>query len=196
MFSLLDKGMSIPTKDSFFQRLSVWIGCAMNKAKKNVTISEGCLISPEAKINPRGGKIFIDKNSTVSCGAIVQGNVTIGENSSVQAYTIIVGYGDVEDKKGEIKIGNNVRIASNVMIIGANHRFQNTDIPIAAQGMDRKSIVIEDNVWIAGNVNIVAGVRIGYGAVIAAGAVVTKDVPEFSVVAGVPAKVIKKLNKI
>ena len=93
---------------------------------------------------------------------------------------------------GKVKIGNNVRIASHCMILGGNHRFDDTTKPICKQGLIRRDIVIEDDVWVAGRVNIVAGVTIGHGSVIAAGAVVTKDVPPYSVVAGVPARVIKK----
>jgi acetyltransferase-like isoleucine patch superfamily enzyme len=77
------------------------------------------------------------------------------------------------------------------MIIGANHRFDDLSRPIAKQGLVRKSVVIEDDVWIGGRVNILAGVTVGRGSVVAAGAVVTHDVPPYSVVAGVPAKVIK-----
>ena len=103
----------------------------------------------------------------------------------------MVGYGDPGDTEGLIKIGNNVRIAPNVMIISANHVFDNTDIPICEQGMDVKPITIEDDVWVAGRVNIMAGVTIGKGSVIGAGSVVTKDIPPYSVAVGVPAKVIK-----
>ena len=121
----------------------------------------------------------------------MQGNIQLGENCSVQYNTLMVGYGDPGDTEGLIKIGNNVRIAPNVMIISANHVFDNTDIPICKQGMDVKPITIEDDVWVAGRVNIMAGVTIGKGSVIGAGSIVTKDIPPYSVAVGVPAKVIK-----
>ena len=115
----------------------------------------------------------------------------LGENCSVQYNTLMIGYGNPGENQGMIKVGNNVRIAPNVMIISANHVFDNTDIPICKQGMDVKPITIEDDVWVAGRVNIMAGVTIGKGSVIGAGSVVTKDIPPYSVAVGVPAKVIK-----
>lgn len=104
----------------------------------------------------------------------------------------MTGYGKPGNSKGLIKIGNNVRIAPNVMMISANHVFENPDIPIREQGMEVKPITIEDDVWVAGRVNIIAGVTIGKGSVIGAGSVVTKDIPPYSVAVGVPAKVIKE----
>lgn len=65
-------------------------------------------------------------------------------------------------------------------------------MPIVAQGLEIKSVVIGNDVWIGAHAVILAGVAIGDGSVIAAGAVVTKDVAPYSVVAGVPARVIKK----
>lgn len=187
----LDDGASVPSQKGFRNRLSAWIGYRRATRRKGVTIDKSCLISPKARINARTGKITIGAESTVSPFAIVQGNVTMGRGCSVQAYSILVGYGTDSDRKGEIRIGNDVRIASHVMMIGANHRFDDVNKPIAKQGVERRPIVIEDDVWIAGRVNIVAGVTVGRGAVVAAGAVVTKDVPPYSVVAGVPARVIK-----
>lgn len=187
----LDDGASVPSKKGFRNRLSAWIGYRRAAKRRGVVIDKSCLISPKARINARSGKVEIGADSTVSPFAIVQGNVTMGHGCSLQAYSILVGYGTESDRKGEIRIGNDVRIASHVMMIGANHRFDDLDKPIAKQGVERRSIIIEDDVWIAGRVNIVAGVTVGRGSVVAAGAVVTKDVPPYSVVAGVPARVIK-----
>jgi len=79
-----------------------------------------------------------------------------------------------------------------VMIYTQNHRFDRIDIPMIEQGnTEPKPVVIEDDVWIAARSIILPGVTIGKGAVIAAGAVVTKDVPPYTVVGGVPARKIK-----
>ena len=158
---------------------------------RHVTADPTCRLSPQAYINPRGGAITIGAHSTVALGAIVQGNVALGDNASVQAYSVLVGYGSLDAPTGPIQIGNDVRIAPHVMMIAANHRFAAPDRPIRNQGLDHAPIVIEDDVWIGGRVNVVAGVRIGRGSVIGAGAVVTKDIPPYSVAVGVPARVIR-----
>ena len=107
----------------------------------------------------------------------------------MQIYSVIVGVHD----GGPITIGNQVHIAPHVMMFAANHKFADTDIPIHKQGTEAAPITIEDDVWVAGKVMITAGVRVGRGSVIGAGAVVTKDIPPNSIVAGVPAKIIKKI---
>jgi acetyltransferase-like isoleucine patch superfamily enzyme len=72
------------------------------------------------------------------------------------------------------------------------HRFDRRDVPIHLQGSDASGIVTGDNVWIGAGVTVLDGVRIGTGAVIAAGAVVVKSVPAMTVVAGVPARVLRE----
>ena len=78
------------------------------------------------------------------------------------------------------------------MMIAFNHGFYTREIPTIKQDYIDASIVIEDDVWIGGGTTILAGVHIGKGAIIAAGAVVNKDVPEYAIVGGVPAKLLKK----
>ena len=128
----------------------------------------------------------------VSPYAILQGNIKIGKNVSVQARTMLIGYGDENDPTGLISIGDNSRIAPNCMLIAADHVFADPDKPIRLQGMKPGNITIEDDVWVGGGAHINAGVTIGRGSIIGAGAVVTKDIPPMSVAVGVPAKVIKK----
>ncbi len=185
----------MPSKNTLSQRFSTWMGRKFATMRKGVTIPKSALVSPEARIAARTGKIILGEGCMICPHAVLQGNITVGEGCSVQPYSILVGYGTAEDTEGEIRIGNHVRIASHVMIIGANHVFEDPDIPICDQGLDRKTIVIEDDVWIAGKASIMAGVHIGKGSDVAAGAVVTKDVAPYSVVAGVPAKVIKTRKK-
>lgn len=113
-----------------------------------------------------------------------QGFIEIGDYSSVNAYTVMQG-------TGGIKIGNNVRIGAHTAIVASNHNFQDPTRLIKDQGWTAQGITIEDDVWIGMNVSITDGVTIGRGSVVAAGAVVTQDVPPYTVVGGVPAKVIK-----
>jgi len=80
------------------------------------------------------------------------------------------------------------------MTSALDHNYEDLNLRIDEQGVRTKEIKIDDDVWIGANAVITAGVHIGRHAVVAAGAVVTKDVPEYCVVAGVPAKIIKRLR--
>ena len=93
---------------------------------------------------------------------------------------------------GQIEIGNFVRIGSHVSLISFNHNYKNREVPIKLQGKTLKKITIEDDCWIGAGVIILAGIKVKRGSIIGAGSVVTKDVPPYSVMAGVPAKIIRK----
>lgn len=94
-----------------------------------------------------------------------------------------------------IEIGDNVLIGSHVLITDHSHgKLERTDVPFEKrQLLSKGPVVIKNNVWIGENACIMPGVTIGEGSIIAALAVVTHDVPPYSVVAGVPARVVKKL---
>jgi galactoside O-acetyltransferase len=109
-----------------------------------------------------------------------------GDNISVNSNTTIGADG------GKIIIGNNVLIAQNVVLRAADHKHENINIPINQQGHAGGTIIIGDDCWIGANVVITRDVTIGDHSIIAAGAVVTKDVPPFSIMGGVPAKLIRK----
>lgn len=191
-WSYIERGYSMPGNDTLGKKFSIWAGRKIACRHKRVTIDKTAKISPESRIHPRKGEIFIGKDSSVAANAAIQGNIQIGENCSVQMNTILTGYGIPGETQGLIKIGNNVRIAANCMMIAGNHVFDDPDIPICKQGLIFKPITIEDDVWVAGRVNIMAGVTIGKGSVIGAGSVVTHNIPPYSVAVGCPAKVIKK----
>ena len=94
---------------------------------------------------------------------------------------------------GPTKIGNNVMMGQDCLLYTRNHDFSDVEKPMIDQGFSSKEIIIiEDDVWIGARVIILPGVKIGKGSIIGAGAVVTKDVDPYSMVGGVPAKLIKK----
>ena len=95
-------------------------------------------------------------------------------------------------EKGEIIIGKNVLIAQNVVIRASNHNFTNLALPINKQGHTPGIIIIGDDCWIAANAVITSGVVIGSHSIVGAGAVVTSDIEPYSVIGGVPARLIKK----
>lgn len=94
--------------------------------------------------------------------------------------------------KGGVTIGNRVLIGYRSVILSSNHRLPAKPNRVFGAGHTYASVVIEDDVWIGCNVTILPGVTIGEGAVIAAGSLVTKDIPPFVIVGGIPAKIIKE----
>lgn len=109
--------------------------------------------------------------------------VTIGRGCFIQQCCTFFG-------RGGITIGNDVFIGPKVNLITINHD-PNPENRNATYG---RPILIEDKVWIGINSTILPGVRIGYGAIVGAGSVVTKDVPAMTVVAGNPARVVRKIT--
>ncbi len=134
-----------------------------------------------------GGKCLdkVGRNVNIENGANFGTGVGIvlGDNS---------GLGIKSKVRGPLEIGRDVMMGPDVIIFTSNHETTRTDIPMRGQGGTQpRKVTIEDDVWIGARVIILPGVTIGRGSIIAAGAVVTKDVPSFSIVGGVPAKVIK-----
>lgn len=135
-----------------------------------------------------GGSIKIGDNTEVLDGCKIYtygGTIIIGNNCSINPYTIVYGHGGTT-------IGNNVLIAGQSMIIPANHIFLDVNQLISDQGIEGKGITINDNVWIGQGVCVLDNVIIEKGAVVAAGSVVNKNVEQYSIIGGVPARVIKK----
>ncbi|KAA0699414.1 acetyltransferase [Neorhizobium sp. P12A] len=111
-------------------------------------------------------------------------SIEIGNNVSLNDYVILLG-------RGGIKIGNDVRIAGHVMVVSFDHNFDDVTQPIRMQGVTKKPIVIEDDVWIGGGAKILGGSHIGKGCVIGANAVVKGDTKPYGVYVGSPARFLK-----
>jgi acetyltransferase-like isoleucine patch superfamily enzyme len=113
-------------------------------------------------------------------------NVYIGSNCNINQFAIIQGSPD-----GQIRIGDRVTISYGAIILTAslspNKNFSFNE-------HENKSVIIQDDVWIAANAMILPGITIGRHAVVGAGAVVTRDVPPYTLVAGVPAKPVRKIE--
>lgn len=118
-----------------------------------------------------------------ACG---DGNLIIGNSFGANG-----GVRVIADCGGSITIGDDVIVGPNVVIRASNHRFADIERPIRQQGHVAQTVRVGSDVWIGANAVILPGVVIGNHAVVAAGAVVSRDVPEYAIVAGVPAQVMR-----
>ena len=129
-----------------------------------------------------GYRSIIEDNVTVNNGA---GDVFIGDDTIIGIGSVIIG---------PVNIGNRVGIGQNVFVAGFNHKYNPAkDIP-KEEDVDKRGVVIGDDCHIGANVSIVAGVELGRCVIVGAGSVVTKSFPSYSLVAGNPAKIVKKFD--
>lgn len=132
-------------------------------------------------------RFSLGKNSVIesfSCINNAVGDVLIGDYTRIGMHNTVIG---------PVTIGNHVNLAQGITITALNHNFTDKEKRIDEQGISTSAVNIGDDIWIGANAVILPGVTIGHHAVIAAGAVVNKDVPAHTLVAGVPAKVIKEI---
>ena len=164
------------------------------KNKKNIsfngsaTIEDGCFIQALSKGGITVGNNFsLGRNSIIECTGVIRElgeELIIGDNVGIAANAFIA-------MRGKVEIGSNTIFGPNVSIHAENHNFSDIDKPIKLQGATRKGVKIGEDCWIGSKAVILDGVTIGSHSIIAAGAVVTKDIPEYSIAGGVPAKIIK-----
>lgn len=131
-------------------------------------------------------KIIIGDQTLISSFAMLRtygGTIKIGKSSFINSFTVLYGHGN-------LTIGNGCLIGPQVCIVPVNYGFQDRDISLRIQTPSLKGISIEDDVWIGAGSTILDGCNIGKGSIVGAGAVVTKSVKPYSIVAGVPAKLI------
>lgn len=134
-----------------------------------------------------GSNVSIARDCIIICtGVIAQKGkgITIGDGTGINARAYLSGQGGIE-------IGRNVIFGPEVKIFSENHNYADHELAIKAQGVTRKGVIIGDNCWLGAGTTVLDGVTIGEGCVIAAGSVVTRSIPENSIAAGVPARIIK-----
>ena len=151
--------------------------------KGNFKIHEGVTILGFENIE-LGKNITFMKNSYIY--AHDNGILKIGNNFTMNSNS------QLGASFGKIIIGNNCAIAPNCVLRASNYNFDDVNIPFLQQGHKYGEIIIEDDVWLSSNCVITANTKIGKSSIIGASSVVTKDVEPFSVVGGVPAKLIRK----
>jgi acetyltransferase-like isoleucine patch superfamily enzyme len=131
-----------------------------------------------------GKNSIVEEYSTVNNGV---GDVIIGDGTIIGLSNVIIG---------PVHIGNNVMLAQNIVVSGLNHSFEDVSISPSHQKVTCREIVISDDVWIGANCVLTAGITIGKHTVVGAGSVVTKNLPDYCVAVGNPARVIKRYNVV
>lgn len=169
----------VETRPRWFMRLLAPL--YQHRGKHSVIHRSARMDTPPYRLFSLGNYSVIE---SFACINNAVGDVIIGDHTRIGLHNTIIG---------PVDIGNHVNLAQGITVTALNHNFSDTNKRIDEQGVSTNPVTIEDDVWIGANAVILPGVTIGEHCVVAAGAVVTKDVPPHSLVAGVPAKVIKNI---
>ena len=169
----------VETRPRWFMRLLAPL--YQHRGKHSVIHRSARMDTPPYRLFSLGDYSVIE---SFACINNAVGDVVIGDHTRIGLHNTIIG---------PVEIGNNVNLAQGITVTALNHNFSDANKRIDEQGVSTNPVTIEDDVWVGANAVILPGVTIGEHCVVAAGAIVTKDVPPHSLVAGVPAKVIKKI---
>lgn len=138
-------------------------------------------------------KIGINSELRPYCTIDGTRNVFIGNHVIVPEYTRLVT--DPSDQDSKIIIEDSVLFGPNVSVYATTHSFTDISVPIKEQVLKNNITTIKQGAWLGANVVVMPGITVGRNSVVGANSVVTKDVPDYCVVAGTPAKIIKSLIK-
>ncbi len=162
----------------------------------NIRLGKSVFIDECCYIHACKNGVHIGDYSKIMRGAVLhvhnfrdekQSGIWIGKNCYIADFALIRG-------QGGTRIGDNVLISPYVSIFPSNHNYKDTSKPKNQQGITSKGITIEDDVWIGANSVITDGVTIHKGAVIGAGSVVTESIPAYTIAAGNPCKVLRRIE--
>lgn len=155
----------------------------------NISLGNNVFIDDDVVLDAKGARsrihlansVLVGKSSILSCSSSA---IEIEEDVSIGPYCFI------RAGLGAINIGSHVTIGSHSVIISGNPDYKRLDIPMKNQIGSGKGITIGNDVWIGVGARVIDGVKVGNGCVLGAGAVVIRNVPDYAIVAGVPARVI------
>jgi len=197
LFQDMPGALGIFFRNLFFPLLFKKVGKGVNFGKSitlrhpykisvgdNVVIDDYCVL--DAKGLDNNGicikeNIFIGRGSILSCK---NGDIALEKN-------VVIGFNSEIFSGSKVFIGENTLISAYVYIIGGGHDYSRVDIPILEQEKPSHGIKIERNCWIGAGAKVFDNVTIGEDTIIGAGAVVSKNIPAFSIAAGIPARVAK-----
>ena len=155
----------------------IWIG-------DNVVVDDQCCLDAKGTTNAGirlENGVFVGRNTILSCK---NGDILLDEDANV-------GFNVEVFSAARVRGGKRVLIAAYTYLVGGDHLYDRTDIPVLRQGRTARGIEVDDNVWLGAHVVVTDGSRVGRDAIVGAGSVVIGDIPEFHIAAGSPARVIR-----
>jgi len=165
------------TQEERAQQLAWQAGLA---ARSAVYCGARCYVSPRAGLVP--GRLTLGSDCYIAAEAYVTDELSTGNHCTINPFAVV---------RGRVSMGDHVRVGAHASILGFNHNHARLDRPIHAQGLSSRGIRIGEDVWIGSGALLLDGVTVGSHCIVAAGAVVTRDVPDWAVVAGNPARVLR-----
>lgn len=152
------------------------------QSMESIKIGKDCFISPDAHLFAEPGReIMIGNGSFIAADCVIHGPVTLGDKVALNHHITLDG------GRSGIQLANNARLAAYCHLYAFNHGMK-VGQTIHEQAVSSKGIYIGEDVWLGANVGVVDGVRINNFAVVAMDSTVTKEVPEYAIVAGSPAR--------
>jgi acetyltransferase-like isoleucine patch superfamily enzyme len=148
----------------------------------NVVIDDGCCLDAKGTDNRGiliGNGVFVGRHTILSCK---NGDIEIDEGANI-------GFNCEIFSASRVQVGKNILMAAYTYLVGGDHLYDRTDIPVLHQGRTARGIDVGDGVWLGAHVVVTDGSTIGRDAIIGAGAVVVGEIPEFTIATGIPAKV-------
>lgn len=150
----------------------------------NVVIDDQCCLDAKGTDNQGisiADGVFIGRNTILSCK---NGDIVIDEQANL-------GFNCEIFSASRVRVGKRILMAAYTYLVGGDHLYDRTDIPVLDQGRTARGIDVDDHVWLGTHVVVTDGARIGRDAIIGAGAVVVGEIPEFAIATGIPAKVVR-----
>ena len=148
----------------------------------NVVIDDLCCLDAKGTDNTGiaiGNGVFVGRNTILSCK---NGNIVLDDRANI-------GFNCEIFSASTVRVGKDVLMAAYTYLVGGDHLYDRTDIPVLQQGRTSRGIDVGDGAWLGAQVVVTDGSTVGHDAIIGAGAVVVGEIPEFSIATGIPAKV-------
>jgi acetyltransferase-like isoleucine patch superfamily enzyme len=151
----------------------------------DVVVDDNCVLDAKGIDNQGisiGKGVFIGRNTILSCK---NGDIILGDG-------VNIGFNCEIFSASRVELKENILLAAYTYLIGGDHDFASTDVPVIQQGRSSKGITIGKNAWLGAGVKVLDGVEIGRDAIIGTGAVVTESIPDFAIAIGLPARVVRR----